>query len=80
MVIVAPNQSERARVVAALNAARIQSSLHYPCLTDFTAFQTFRNHGLEKSRAFASRVITLPLYPDMSAGQVEEVCAVVASA
>lgn len=77
MVAVAPDETVRARVLEALKEARIQTSLHYPCIPDFSAFQPYRKDGLEKSRAFARRAITLPLYPGMSANQVEEVCAVI---
>jgi len=52
--------------------------LHYPCIPDFTAFKAFRQGSLQKSRAFAKRAITLPLYPGMSEEQVEEICAVLA--
>lgn len=78
MVALAPDESERSRVMAALTNARIQCSLHYPCIPDFTAFKAFRQGSLQKSRAFAKRAITLPLYPGMSEEQVEEICAVLA--
>ena len=77
MVAVAPDEAARARALAALGQARIQTSLHYPCIPDFTAFTPFRQDGLERSRAFAARAITLPLYPGMTGEQVEIVCEVI---
>ena len=79
MVAVAPDEPARARAVEALRKERIQTSLHYPCIPDFSAFARFRTAGLHKSRAFARRAITLPLYPGMTSEQVEEVCRVVRS-
>jgi dTDP-4-amino-4,6-dideoxygalactose transaminase len=77
MVVVAPDAEQRLRVIEALKTARIQTSLHYPCVPDFGAFKAFRKEGLAKSRQFADRAITLPLYPDMSTSQVDEVCSVI---
>jgi dTDP-4-amino-4,6-dideoxygalactose transaminase len=77
MVAVAPEDAIRNRVVRALKEAGIQTSLHYPCIPDFAAFAAYRPSGLERSRAFARRAVTLPLYPGMTVAQVEEVCATI---
>jgi dTDP-4-amino-4,6-dideoxygalactose transaminase len=77
MVAVAPDEATRARVTTALREARIQTSLHYPCIADFKAFEHLKLEGLDRSRTYAKRAITLPLYPTMSAGQVEDVCRVI---
>jgi dTDP-4-amino-4,6-dideoxygalactose transaminase len=77
MVIVAPNAEERMRALATLKAARIQTSLHYPCVPDFTAFARWRSSEVGRSRLFANRAITLPLYSGMSADQVGEICSVI---
>ncbi len=76
MVAVAPTGEERQRTVAALKDARVQTSLHYPCIPDFQAFRRFASCGLDRSRAYAQRTITLPLFPTMTTQQVEEVCRV----
>ena len=76
MPAVAPSELERARVAEALKAARIQTSLHYPCITEFSAFRRFEAEGLDKSRDFSRRVITLPLYATMPEAYVEEVCGI----
>jgi dTDP-4-amino-4,6-dideoxygalactose transaminase len=78
-VLVAPDEDNRSRVVKALKEARIQTSLHYPCVPDFKAFGALQADGLARSRAYARRAITLPLFPTMTRGQVEETCSVIRS-
>lgn len=73
MVALAPDEAARDQAGNALRAARIQTSLHYPCIPDFAAYQACRERDLPKSREFARRAITLPLFPGMSAEQVEMV-------
>ncbi|MBI5397717.1 MAG: DegT/DnrJ/EryC1/StrS family aminotransferase [Verrucomicrobia bacterium] len=77
MAVVAPDADTRERAVTALRDARIQSSMHYPCIPDFAAFRAMRAGELPNSRAFAARVITLPLFPAMSAPEVDDVCGVI---
>jgi dTDP-4-amino-4,6-dideoxygalactose transaminase len=74
MVAVAPDPAARERAANDLRAAGVQTSLHYPCVSDFTAFTGHSRNGLPVSRQFASRAITLPLYPGMSSAAVEHVC------
>lgn len=73
-VAVAPDTATRDLARAHLRSSGIQTSLHYPCVPAFEAFSRFTVDGLEKSQAFASRAITLPLFPTMTADQVEEIC------
>jgi dTDP-4-amino-4,6-dideoxygalactose transaminase len=47
--------------------------VHYPCSPDFTAFQRFPAASLDRSREFAARAITLPLFPTMTIAQVDMV-------
>jgi dTDP-4-amino-4,6-dideoxygalactose transaminase len=79
-VVVAPNSEVRDHVVTQLKAAGIQTSLHYPCIAGFEAFHRFEAHGLDRSVSFASRVITLPLFPTMTADQVAAICSALALA
>jgi dTDP-4-amino-4,6-dideoxygalactose transaminase len=80
MVAVAPNEDARNATARALKAQGIQTSMHYPCVADFTAFSAFARLSMERSRSFAGRGITLPLFPTMTEAQVEEVCSALASA
>lgn len=75
MVAVAPDEAARSQTVQALREARIQSSMHYPCIPEFTAFERYRTNAVPNSQAFARRAITLPLFPGMSETQVADVCA-----
>lgn len=74
MALVAADQDTRVHTAQKLKNASIQTSLHYPCIPDFTAFEPYRSSDVVQSRAFAERVITLPLFPTMTVVQVEEVC------
>ncbi len=77
MVAVALNEESRNRVVRALKDARVQTSLHYPCVSDFEAFERYAADDLARSRSFAKRAITLPLFPGMQMCQIEEVCSLI---
>lgn len=74
MVVVLPDEDVRARGAAALREAGIQTSMHYPCIPDFEAFRRFQVSGLERSRSFATRAMTLPLFPHMLPSHVEAIC------
>ena len=71
MVAVAPTSEMRNRAVDALCEAHIQSSLHYPCIPDFSAFRDARTDMVVQSRQFAERAITLPLFPTMRADRMK---------
>jgi len=77
MVALAPSPEARAEAVLKLREARIQTSLHYPCISDFQAFTRWKASAVEKSREFTSRAITLPLFPTMTEAQVASVCSVI---
>jgi len=74
MVALAPDGAQREQAVRRLREAEIQSSLHYPCIADFEAFEAFRGARLAQTRRFVERAITLPLYPTMSPDSVDIVC------
>jgi dTDP-4-amino-4,6-dideoxygalactose transaminase len=76
-VLVAPDEVQRVRVAEALREARIQTSLHYPSIPHFKAFQAFKPDGLLKSGDYCKRSITLPLFPSMTSEQIEETCAAI---
>jgi len=73
-VVVAPDTDTRDCAVRHLRAVGIQTSLHYPCVPGFSAFQRFATNGIDRCRAFESRAITLPLFPTMTIDQVDETC------
>lgn len=77
MVVVAPDPGSRERVVAGLAADRIQTSKHYPCIPDFTAFAAWQGADVGIAREFASRAITLPLFPALNESDVHRICRLV---
>jgi len=78
MVGIAPATRPRDQAVERLRKAGIQSSLHYPCIADFKAFaNSTQRQDLSITREFVTRAVTLPLYPTMSAKNVDTVCQVV---
>jgi dTDP-4-amino-4,6-dideoxygalactose transaminase len=66
MVLVAPDPRVKQRAFEALRRHGIQSSLHYPCIADFTGFEGRSEETLKLTREFTRRAITLPLYPDLN--------------
>jgi dTDP-4-amino-4,6-dideoxygalactose transaminase len=80
MTIVAPDQATRELVVEALAKRNVQTSLHYPFIPHFKAFQSVGQDNLGRSDAYASRAITLPLYPGLQEEQVERVVTVIRDA
>jgi dTDP-4-amino-4,6-dideoxygalactose transaminase len=80
MVAVAPSPDARSKVVLKLREAGIQTSLHYPCIADFQAFAQHRCARLNRTREFARRAISLPIFPAMTESMVESVCRTVREA
>ncbi|MHB8868342.1 MAG: DegT/DnrJ/EryC1/StrS family aminotransferase [Thermoleophilia bacterium] len=74
MVVVAADPAQRTLLADALRRARVQTSLHYPCAADFTVFAGSAEAMVPISRDFATRTLTLPLYPDLSLDDVRFVC------
>jgi dTDP-4-amino-4,6-dideoxygalactose transaminase len=79
MVAVAPTEEVRLQVVENLAKNKIQTSLHYPFLPKLSAFKNFRTKSLARSVLFASRVITLPLFPTLTLRDIEEICTCIAN-
>ncbi len=73
MVVLAPTPEIRNRAVNTLREAHIQSSMHYPCIPDFSIFRQEQTDGISQTRQFTERAITLPLYPTMNADQVSDI-------
>ena len=73
MVIVAPDPDVRERAVQALRQSGIQSSMHYPCIADFSGFAGGSTESLELTRQFTNRAITLPLYPTLNPDRINDI-------
>jgi dTDP-4-amino-4,6-dideoxygalactose transaminase len=72
--IVLPSSAERDAVAESLKAQGIQTSIHYPPIHYLSAFKrTDRRVNLPLTEAFASRELTLPLYPSLPPAQVDQI-------
>ncbi|MFL6716857.1 MAG: DegT/DnrJ/EryC1/StrS family aminotransferase, partial [Burkholderiaceae bacterium] len=69
--------SRRAAVMASLKAAGIGSGVHYPAIHTTTLYRNlgWRRGDLPHTESAAARILTLPLFPQMTEGDVERVCA-----
>ncbi len=79
MPIVLADCATRDTIVAHLREERIQTSLHYPAITEFTAFRNHSHARVPNSRLFSDRVVTLPLYSTLTQDNVNVVCDAIAS-
>lgn len=75
--LVADGPESRDHVVRSLADAGVQTSQHYPCVADFSAFAESAAASVPLSRDYAARTITLPLHPGLKASEVEEICGLV---
>jgi dTDP-4-amino-4,6-dideoxygalactose transaminase len=81
--ILLPESADRFAVMTAMKEAGIQTSIHYRPVDTFTAYVEAGlgpSPNVPMAHAIVDRVVTLPLYPSMSEGQVARVCAVLDSA
>jgi dTDP-4-amino-4,6-dideoxygalactose transaminase len=73
-VVLLPEGVSRAHVRTALDARRIQTSVHYPPIHSFTAYRRLgRRRPLPETDRVAERLLTLPLFGHMTDAQVEAV-------
>jgi dTDP-4-amino-4,6-dideoxygalactose transaminase len=72
-VVVAESEELRDRLRASLNEARIQTSLHYPAISRFTAYAQ-SGSDVPRAEEIARRALTLPLHPGLTVEDVDVVC------
>jgi dTDP-4-amino-4,6-dideoxygalactose transaminase len=67
---------DRSRVMEDMKKQGIQTSIHYPPIHQFSFYRKLlpSSVDLRVTEDFGSRVVTLPLYPDMTFEQVRSVC------
>jgi dTDP-4-amino-4,6-dideoxygalactose transaminase len=70
--ILLPEGSDRLAFMEAMKAQRIQTSIHYPPIHTFSAYQELRpvEGALAVTEAVARREVTLPLYPGLTQDDV----------
>lgn len=72
-VVLLPPQTDREMVMTCLRESGVQSSIHYPLITTFTAYASdYQTPPLSKE--LSGRLLTLPLHPKITATQVDQVC------
>lgn len=82
MPIVLPEGRSRLAFMESLKESGIQSSIHYPPIHTFSAYQSLNpnQRPLPVTEDIASREVTLPLYPMMTDEQVHTVVQAAAEA
>jgi dTDP-4-amino-4,6-dideoxygalactose transaminase len=79
--LVLPPGTDRAAFMAALADKGIQTSIHYPPIHRFSHYRSLWppdfDHGLPRTEEVAPRLVTLPLFPTMTAEQLDRVVAAV---
>ena len=74
MPVLLAERIDRQKVIAELAEKGVQSSVRYPFIPGFTAYQGVRG-DVPKCKVISERELTLPLYPTMTVEQVDYVCA-----
>ncbi|MBM4345135.1 MAG: DegT/DnrJ/EryC1/StrS family aminotransferase [Deltaproteobacteria bacterium] len=75
--VLLPAGVDRQRVQQGMKDAGVQTSVHYPPIHTFTLYKDsdrVRADHLPVTEAVAPRLLTLPLYPDLSEAEVQLVC------
>ncbi|MCT7601884.1 DegT/DnrJ/EryC1/StrS family aminotransferase [Aliarcobacter butzleri] len=70
--VLLPKNINRVNVMEKLKIKGIQTSIHYPAFKDFTYYSRF-SKTLEYADEISSRVLTLPLYPELTIELIDEV-------
>jgi dTDP-4-amino-4,6-dideoxygalactose transaminase len=81
MPVLLPEGCDRAKVMAEMRAAGVQTSVHFPAIHQFEYYR--RSCGeifLPHTEGFSQRQLTLPLHPALDTGDVERVVAALSRA
>jgi dTDP-4-amino-4,6-dideoxygalactose transaminase len=71
--VIAPSAESRDRSRKRLREQRIQTSVHYPAVHRFSHYRSDTG-TLPRAEEIADRVLTLPLHPNLSDADVDDVC------
>ena len=76
MPVVLPDGTDRAAVMAAMRAAGVQTSVHYPAIHQFAYYRDrWSADALAHTESFSRQELTLPLHPALSSDDVDRVVA-----
>lgn len=71
--ILLPLGTSRVKVISHLKEKGIQTSIHYPSFKDFSYYSKYCTYELKNADKICKRVLTLPLYSNMTVDMVDEV-------
>jgi len=71
--VLLPEHSDRPAIMQKLKDRGVQSSIHYPSFKQFTAYGNLSVFATPVLDSIASRILTLPLYPDLTVENLEYV-------
>ena len=69
--ILLPKEANRIEVMSKLKEKGIQTSIHYPSFKDFSYYAPFAIDKLKYADEISKRVLTLPLYPDLTNDMID---------
>ena len=73
MPILLSEQIDRLTVIESMKQDGVQTSIHYPVIQNFRAYKDKIN-STPKAEKVCAHELTLPLYPDMTTGEIDIVC------
>jgi len=73
MPVLLAESVDRTKVIESMKEDKVQTSIHYPAISGFTAYKNLINHA-PKAEYVCAHELTLPLYPGMSIDEVDIVC------
>jgi dTDP-4-amino-4,6-dideoxygalactose transaminase len=79
MPVLLSDKIDRASIIESMKQDGIQTSIHYPAIQNFTAYNGNVN-STPKAEYVCAHELTLPLYPDMTFKEVNLVCDALLSA
>ncbi len=71
--ILLPRNCDRIDIMTKLKEQGIQTSIHYPSFKDFSFYAKYAQDKLENADEISKRVLTLPLYPDLTTEMIDNV-------
>lgn len=80
MPVLLPHGADRLLFMEQMKSKAIQTSIHYPPIHQFTAYQSLGQSTLSITEDVASREVTLPLHPGMTEEHVSAVCDTISDA
>ena len=79
MPVLLSEKIDRLAVIESMKQAGVQTSIHYPAIQNFSAYNGKIN-STPKAEYVCAHELTLPLYPGMTEGDVDVVCEALAEA